>query len=211
MKILIVDDHPIIRNGIKQIILDISQSNLVDEAEETQEAVQKAVQNNYDLIIMDISMPGGGGLEALGQIKKIKPQARVLILSIYNNEQYISRAMKAGASGYLTKTSATDELHLAIKKIISGGKYFSSEVAQKLAHIFDSDHNKQKHSNLSEREFQIFCMLALGKSINEIGEELFLSPKTISTHYYRILNKMGMKKNSEIIHYAVKHSLIDVQ
>ena len=209
MKILIADDHPIVRNGIKQIISDISESYSIDEAEDANEVVQKVSRNDYDFIILDISMPKGGGLFALEQIKRIKPQTKVLILSIFNNEQYIFRAMNAGASGYLTKASATEELGLAIEKILSGRKYFSSEIIEKMATVLNSDFEKPKHDNLSEREFQIFCLLAQGKTTKEIAIELFISPKTVSTYYYRILNKMEMEKNSEIIHYAIKNGLID--
>jgi two-component system, NarL family, invasion response regulator UvrY len=209
MKILIADDHPIVRNGIKQIISDISESYSIDEAEDANEVVQKVSRNDYDFIILDISMPKGGGLFALEQIKRIKPQTKVLILSIFNNEQYIFRAMNAGASGYLTKASATEELGLAIEKILSGRKYFSSEIIEKMATVLNSDFKKPKHDNLSEREFQIFCLLAHGKTTKEIAKELFISPKTVSTYYYRILNKMEMEKNSEIIHYAIKNGLID--
>jgi len=210
MKILIADDHPIIRNGIKQIILEMSETHFVEQAEDSQEVIQKATHAEYDLIILDISMPGVGGLEVLSQIMQIKPQSKVLMLSIFNNEQYITRAIKAGASGYLTKSSATDELHLAIKSIISGKKYFSSEVIGKLSGLFDSEYEKPKHASLTEREFQVFCAIAKGQSINEIAGNLNLSSKTISTYYYRILDKMGMKKNFEIIHYAIKNSLIDI-
>lgn len=209
MKILIADDHPIVRNGIKQIISDISESYSIDEAEDANEVVQKVSRNDYDFIILDISMPKGGGLFALEQIKRIKPQTKVLILSIFNNEQYIFRAMNAGASGYLTKASATEELGLSIEKILSGRKYFSSEIIEKMATVLNSDFEKPKHDNLSEREFQIFCLLAQGKTTKEIAIELFISPKTVSTYYYRILNKMEMEKNSEIIHYAIKNGLID--
>ncbi len=210
MKLLIADDHPIVRNGIKQIVSDISESYSIDEAEDANEVIQKVNQNDYDFIILDISMPKGGGLFALEQIKKSKPQTKVLILSIFNNEQYIFRAMKAGASGFLTKASATEELGLAIEKILSGGKYFSSEIAEIMANVLETDFKKPKHFYLSEREYQIFCLIAQGKVTKEIANELYISPKTVSTHYYRILDKMEMKKNSEIIHYAIKFGLIDI-
>jgi len=209
MKILIADDHPIVRNGIKDILQDISASFSIDEAEDANEVVQKVIANDYDVIILDISMPGGGGLNALKQIKQAKPLTKVLMLSIYDDEQYINRALKAGASGYLTKSVASEELELAIKKVISGEKYLSSEVASKMATFIYSDKEKNKHELLSEREYQVFHQLAKGHTTNEIAEELHISPKTVSTYRERIMEKMGMSRNSELIHYAFKNKLID--
>ena len=148
MKLLIADDHPIVRNGIKDIIQDISASFEIDEAEDAHEVVQKVISYDYDVIILDISMPGGGGLNALKQIKQAKPLTKVLMLSIYDDEQYINRSMKAGASGYLTKSVASEELELAIKKVLSGEKYLSSEVASKMATFIYTDKEKNKHELL---------------------------------------------------------------
>jgi DNA-binding NarL/FixJ family response regulator len=209
MKLLIADDHPIVRNGIKDIIQDISPSFSIDEAENAHEVVQKVIANDYDVIILDISMPGGGGLNALKQIKQAKPLTKVLMLSIYDDEQYINRALKAGASGYLTKSVASEELELAIKKVIAGEKYLSSEVASKMATFIYSDKEKNKHELLSEREYQVFHQLAKGNTTNEIADELHISPKTVSTYRERIMEKMGMSRNSELIHYALKNKLID--
>jgi DNA-binding NarL/FixJ family response regulator len=154
-------------------------------------------------------MPGGGGLNALKQIKQAKPLTKVLMLSIYDDEQYINRALKAGASGYLTKSVASEELELAIKKVISGEKYLSSEVVSKMATFIYSDKEKPKHELLSEREYQVFSLLARGNTTTEIAEELHISPKTVSTYRDRIMEKMGMSRNSELIHYAIKNKLID--
>ena len=209
MKLLIADDHPIVRNGIKDIIQDISASFEIDEAENAHEVVQKVITNDYDVIILDISMPGGGGLNALKQIKVSKPDTKVLMLSIYDDEQYINRALKAGASGYLTKSVASDELELAIKKILNGEKYLSSEVASKMASYIYTQREKQKHELLSEREYQVFLYIVQGHTTSEIAEELHLSPKTISTYRDRIMDKMEMSRNSELIHYALKNKLID--
>lgn len=209
MKLLIADDHPIVRNGIKDIIQDISPSFVIDEAEDGHEVVQKVIANDYDVIILDISMPGGGGLNALKQIKQAKPLTKVLMLSIYDDEQYINRALKAGASGYLTKSVASEELELAIKKIISGEKYLSSEVASKMASFIYTDKEKNKHELLSEREYQVFNQLAKGNTTSEIAEELNISPKTVSTYRERVMEKMGMSRNSELIHYAIKNNLIE--
>lgn len=209
MKLLIADDHPIVRNGIKDIIQDISASFVIDEAEDAHEVVQKVIANDYDVIILDISMPGGGGLNALKQIKQAKPLTKVLMLSIYNDEQYINRSLRAGASGYLTKSVASEELELAIKKVISGEKYLSSEVASKMATFIYSDKEKNKHELLSEREYQVLIQLAKGDTASEIAEELHISPKTVSTYRDRIMDKMDMSRNSELIHYAIKNKLID--
>ncbi len=209
MKLLIADDHPIVRNGIKDIIEDISASFIIDEAEDAHEVVQKVTSNDYDIIILDISMPGGGGLNALKQIKMSKPDTKVLMLSIYDDQQYINRALKAGASGYLTKAVASDELELAIKKILAGEKYLSSEVAGKMASFIYSDKEKQKHELLSEREYQVFLFIVQGYTNSEIAEELHISPKTVSTYRDRIMDKMDMSRNSELIHYALKNKLID--
>lgn len=209
MKLLIADDHPIVRNGIKEIILDFSPSCKIDEAEDAHEVVKKVVSNNYDLIILDISMPGGGGLNALKQIKQAQPDTKVIMLSIYNDEQYINRSLKSGASGYLTKSVASEELELAIKKVLSGEKYLSSEVASKMASFIYSDKEKQKHELLSEREFQVFKLIVTGHKTSEIAEELHISAKTVSTYRSRVMDKMGMSRNSELIHFAIINKLID--
>ncbi len=209
MKLLIADDHPIVRNGIKDIIEDISASFEIDEAKDAHEVIQKVINNDYDIIILDISMPGGGGLNALKQIKMSKPDTKVLMLSIYDDQLYINRALKAGASGYLTKSVASDELELAIKKILAGEKYLSSEVAGKMASFIYSDKEKQKHELLSEREYQVFLFIVQGHTNSEIAEELHISPKTVSTYRDRIMDKMDMSRNSELIHYALKNKLID--
>jgi len=209
MKLLIADDHPIVRNGIKDIIQDISAAFEVDEAKDAHEVVQKVITSDYDIIILDISMPGGGGLNALKQIKASKPDTKVLMLSIYDDEQYINRALKAGASGYLTKSVASDELELAIKKILAGEKYLSSEVASKMASYIYTQRERQKHELLSEREYQVFLFTVQGHTTSEIAEELHLSPKTVSTYRDRIMDKMEMSRNSELIHYALKNKLID--
>ncbi len=209
MKLLIADDHPIVRNGIKEIINDFATSWLIDEAENAQEVIKKVIANNYDLVILDISMPGGGGINALQQIKQAQPDTKVLMLSIYNDEQYISRSLKAGASGYLTKSVASDELEISINKVLAGEKYLSTEVAAKMASFIYSDKEMEKHELLSEREFQVFKLIVKGFTTSEAAEELHLSPKTISTYRDRIMEKMGMSRNSELIHYAHKNKLLD--
>ena len=209
MKILIADDHPIIRNGIKEIIQDISATFIIDEAEDANEVVKKVIDNDYDIIVLDISMPGGGGLNALQQVKQSSPDTKVLMLSTFSDEEYINRALKLGASGYLTKAAATDELDLAIKKIIAGEKYLSSEAAAKMASFIYSHKEKSKHELLSEREYQVFHLIVQGYRTSEAAQELNISPKTISTYRDRIMEKMGMTRNSELIRYALAHNLIE--
>lgn len=208
-KILIADDHPVVRKGIKQIITDISNDFDIDEAGDGQEVLLKIQEVDYEIIFLDISMPKGGGLDALNQIKKTNPNIKVLMLSIYDDEQYIIRSLKAGASGYLTKSSAPQELEEAITKIMSGGKYISPSLTEKLVGLIGSDSELQRHESLSDREFQVLCLIAKGNSITDIAEDLFLSPKTVSTYRSRILEKMGMKNNSELIKYAITNNLVE--
>jgi len=207
IRILVVDDHPIVRKGLKQVLKHISKNYLIDEADNSQDAICKAIKNDYELITLDISMPKGGGLDALEQIMKIKPYSKILMLSVYDESQYIMRSMKLGACGYLTKTSAADELESAIKEIRSGGKYLSPSISDKIVQIFDNL-EKQKHENLTNREFQVFCFYAQGKATGDIASDLSLSPKTVTTYRSRLLNKLNLKNNYDIIKYAMKHNLI---
>jgi DNA-binding NarL/FixJ family response regulator len=209
MKILIADDHSIVREGLKQYVKTLDEVKLIDEAVNGNEAWTKIKDGEYDLVILDVSMPGMTGLEVLQKIKEKKLQTRVLILSVHPQEQYAIHAFKMGASGYLSKDSAFEELTLAIKKIASGGRYIASVFAEKLAfNDYDSD-TRRLHEKLSEREFQVMVMLAKGKSVTEISKEIFISDKTVSTYRARILEKMGMKKNAELTIYAIKNNLIE--
>lgn len=208
LKILIADDHVIIREGLKKIIDDSFDMKVVDEASNGQEVFDKVRENDYDGVVLDISMPGKSGLEILKDIKAEKPELPVLVLSMYPEEQYAVRVLKAGASGYLTKESAPDELISALQKITKGRKYVSSTLAELLAFDIGSNTNKQPHEILSDREFQVMCMIALGKTVKEIGEELLLSVKTISTYRARVLDKMNMKNNSQLTHYAIQNKLV---
>jgi two-component system invasion response regulator UvrY len=209
IKILIADDHMIVREGIKQIISEIPDMTVADEARTGHEALNKALTNDYDVVVLDITMPGVNGLDVMKQIKTQKPHLPVLVLSVHPEEQYAVRVLKAGASGYLTKESASDELIAAIRKISSGRKYITSSLAEKLAFDLESDTDKPRHESLSDREFQVLCMIASGKTVKEIAEDLFLSEKTISTYRSRILEKMNMKNNAELTHYAIKHGLVE--
>jgi two-component system invasion response regulator UvrY len=209
MKILLADDHSIVREGLKQYVRTLDEVEVIDEAVEGHEAWTKIKTESYDLVILDVSMPGMSGLDILRKMKENNLQTRVLILSVHPQEQYAIHAFRLGASGYLSKDSAFEELTLAIKKIVSGGRYIASAFAEKLAfNGFDSDTHKP-HEKLSEREFQIMVMLAKGKSVTEIAKGIFISDKTVSTYRTRILAKMGMKKNAELTMYAVRNNLIE--
>jgi len=209
IKILIADDHPVVRKGLKEIIEETPGMVVGGEASNGQEVLENVRKSDYDVVLLDISMPGRSGLEILKELKSEKPELSVLILSIHPEEQYAVRALKAGASGYLTKESAQDELIAAIRKASTGRKYISSSLAEKLAFYLEIDTEKPLHETLSDREYEVMCMIASGKTIKEVAEELFLSEKTISTYRSRILEKMRMKSNVELIHYALKHGLVD--
>ena len=208
IRILVADDHPIVRKGIIQVLKHISKTFLITEVDNGQDAIKKAVKNEYEVIMLDISMPIVGGLDVLKQIIKIKPHSKVLMLSTYNESQYIIRSMKLGASGYLTKSGAADELETAIKKLRSGGKYLSSAVAEKIAHMFD-DADRPLHGKLTNRELEVFCLYAAGKATGDIAKKLTLSAKTVSTYRARLLEKMNLKTNYDIIKYAMQYNLID--
>lgn len=209
MKILIADDHTIVREGIKQIVKTLPEVTLIDEVADGDEAFAKILSTDYDMVILDISMPKMTGLDLLQRMKSRDIKTRVLILSFYPQEQYAIRAFKLGASGYLSKDSAFEELHLAIKKIAAGGKYVSSALAERLIFQDMEIEGKLAHEKLSEREFQVMIMLAKGKSLVEIGNEIFISDKTVSTYRARIMEKMGLKSNTELTIYALKNSLIE--
>lgn len=209
IKILVADDHTIVREGLKQIVGDVGDMVVADEAGNGQEALQKIREGDYDVILLDISMPGRSGLEVLKDIRAEKPKLPVLILSMHSEEQYAIRALRAGASGYLTKASAPDELIGAIRKVSRGRKYVTASLAEKLALELDVDADKPPHEMLSDREYQVMLMLASGKSVKEIADELCLSVKTISTYRSRILEKMNMKKNAELTLYAIQNHLVD--
>ena len=208
IRILVVDDHPIIRKGLKQIIEETYDLIVEEEASNGYEVLEKIQKKNFDVIILDLAIPGINGLDVLKQLKKIKPELPVLILSMYPEEQYAVRVLKAGASGYLTKESAPEELVKAIRKVKNGGKYISSSLAEKLAFNISVDSNKMVHELLSDREFQVMCMIASGKTVSEIADELSLSVKTVSTYRYRILDKMNLNNNAELTHYAFENNLI---
>jgi|WetSurMetagenome_2_1015567.scaffolds.fasta_scaffold409875_1 two-component system, NarL family, invasion response regulator UvrY len=209
IRILVADDHAIVREGLKQILGDVNDMSVSDEAADGQEALAKIRGGQFDVVLLDISLPGRSGLEILKEIKAERPKLPVLILSMHAEEQYAVRTLRAGASGYLTKASAPDELIGAIRKVSSGRKYVSASLAEKLALELDIDTKKPPHAILSDREYQVMLMLASGKSVKEIAGELCLSVKTISTYRSRMMEKMNMKKNAELTLYAVRNHLID--
>lgn len=209
IKLLIVDDHPLVREGLKWLLSDSHLPVSADEARNGQEALNKVWENDYHMVLLDISMPGRDGLEVLKQIKAIKPDLPILVLSILPEDLYELRALKAGASGYLTKTKSTDELLGAIQKILSGERYISLSLANKLAFSFDNGTKASSHEKLSDREFQVMRMIALGKAVNEIADEMCLSRKTIFKTKSSLKKKMKMKNNSEIVCYAVEQGLVE--
>jgi two-component system, NarL family, invasion response regulator UvrY len=209
IKIIIADDHPIVRAGMKQIIAEASDLLVADEAGDGHKLLSKIRKENFDVVVLDITMPQMNGLDVLKQLKIEKPKLPVIILSIHPEDQYALRVLKAGAAGYVTKASAPDELINAIRKVYRGGKYISPAIAEKLAFQLDSNFEEMPHEALSDREYQVLCMLASGKTVTEMADELALSVKTISTYRARILEKMDMKNNAELIHYAVQNRLVD--
>ena len=210
IKIIIADDHAIVREGLKQIVAEEKDMLVCGEAENASDLMELLNKEQWSIVVLDINMPGKSGLEALKDIKQIYPNLPVLILSMFSEDQYGLRAIKAGASGYLKKVSAPTELVIAIRKIVSGRKYINSSLAEKLAENLGSGNNIFLHDKLSDREYQIMCNIALGKSAEEIAVELALSINTVYTYRNRILEKMSMKSNVELTQYAVQNKLIEV-
>ena len=209
IRIFVADDHAIVRQGLKQIVADTPDIVVADEASSGQEVLNKVLENDYDLVLLDITMPDRSGLDVLKELKSQRPELHILVLSIHPEEQYAVRVLKAGASGYLTKESAPDELIAAIRKVALGGKYISSSLAEKLAFDLEAGAEKPLHQTLSDREYQVMCMIASGKTIKEIAEESLLGTKTVHTYRSRILRKMKMKNNAELIRYAIENGLLD--
>ena len=209
LRIIIADDHPVVLKGLKEIIEEHFDDVTIDTSSRGYELLNKINNNDYDIVLLDISLPDINGLEVLREIKKKKRKLPVLVLSMYPEEQYAARALKAGANGYLTKRSASDELVLAVRKILSGKKYVSPAFAEKMILDFESDTEKPPHENLSDRELQVLCMMGKGKAVKDIAGELHLSPNTVRTYRTRILEKIGVKGTSELIHYAITHSLTE--
>ena len=208
IRILVADDHAIVRQGLKQIVADESDMEVVGEAQTAQEALDLAQQREWDVIVLNISMPGRGGFEALKALKQTHSKRPVLVLSMYPEDQFAVRAFRAGAAGYMTKESAPEELVQAIRKVVRGGKYVSPSLAEKLAAELGDDTERPPHEALSEREYHVLCLLASGKTVTQIAAEMSLSAKTISTYRARLLEKMRMKTNAQVTRYAIEHRLV---
>ncbi len=209
IKILVADDHAVVREGLKQIISEVSDMIVADEVTNGLDAIKKASEKVYDIVLLDIAMPGKNGLDVLKTLKSKNPKLPVLMLSVHPEEQYAIRALRAGASGYLTKESAPEELIRAIRKISRGGKYLSASLAEKLVIELEDNEQRPCHKLLSDREYQVMCMFASGKTTKEIAEELSLSTQTVSTYKSRILHKMKMNTMADVIRYALKFGLVE--
>ena len=208
MRILIADDHAIVRKGLKGILLEEYPTAFIGDACDAEELVKMVFEDTWDLIISDLSMPGRSGLDALKQIKQSYPKLPVLIMSIYPEDQYAVRAIRAGASGYFNKNSIHEELFKAIESVRRGKKYITPAVAEKLADALPLDQTPKPHQSLSDREFEVFKLLASGKMVSEIGHQLSLSSNTVSTYRSRILEKMNMHSNGELMRYAMEQNLL---
>ena len=208
LSILIVDDHAIVRRGIREITEEIPGETVVDEAENGRQALKNMDLKNYGLILMDIAMPGENGLEILRQIKKMNRRQKVIILSMYSDESYVYRAMKAGADGYVTKDNTPDELVEAILTVMDGKSYISSSLKDEMDGALEDRSEEKVHARLTNREFQVMLLIASGSSVSEIADKLCISVKTVSTHRAAILDKMKMRNNSELTHYVIKEELI---
>ena len=208
MKILIADDHTIVRKGIKQILMEEFIEAEIEEVADGNEMLHKIRSEKFDIVISDITMPGRSGLESLKQVKEEFPKLPVLILSMHSEDQYAIRVLKAGASGYLTKDSAPEELVKAVKQILSTGRYISPVVAEKLAENINQNSSEELHESLSDREFEVLKMIGSGKTVSEIAQILSLSVNTISTYRVRILEKTKLHSNSEVMHYVLENKLV---
>ncbi len=209
IRVVIADDHTIVREGLRQLLQASVDFDIVSEARDGHEVMQRVRELDFDVLLLDMSMPGKSGMELIKQVKSERPRLRILVLSMHQEHQYAVRAIKAGASGYLTKESASSQLAAAIRKVACGGAFISAEVAEQLALSAMPQAEGLPHTALSDREYQVFRLLVSGKTVSEIGAELNLSVKTVSTHKARLLQKMGVANQTELVHYAIRHRLID--
>src|SRR5215510_5866066 len=209
IKVCVVDDHAVVREGLKRIIAENPGMAVTAEAGDGHEALKVIQSEPCDVVLLDITMPNRSGLDVLKQLHSESPRLPVLVLSMHSDDQYAVRVLRAGAAGYLTKESAPARLVQAIRKVVRGGKYVSPTLAERLVYDLDSDSTKAAHEILSDREYQVLCMIASGKTVTQISEELGLSVKTISTYRVRLLEKLNMKNNAELTRYAIKEGLVD--
>jgi len=209
IRLLLADDHTIVRAGLKELLAETVDIAVVGEAGNGHEVLAQVRERDYDVAVLDMSMPGRNGIELIKQLRKEKPRLRILILSMHSEAQYAVRAIKAGASGYLTKDSAADQLVAAIRRIAGGGAWMSPEAAELLARDYERPADAAPHTLLSDREFQVLQLIVAGKSLTAIADELSLSVKTVSTHKTRILEKMGISSQVELVRYAIRHGLLD--
>jgi len=208
IRVLVADDHAVVRHGLKQILSEEPDIQEVGEAGSVAEALRMGREAEWDVVILDITMPDGSGLDILRELKHQKPQLPVLVLSVHSEDQYALRVLRSGAAGYLTKECAPQELVQAVRRVVAGGKYVGLDLAERLAEVLAGDRDAQAHEQLSDREFQVLCLIGSGKSAGEIAQELSLSPKTVSTYRRRVLDKMHMNSNVELTRYVLEHQLI---
>jgi DNA-binding NarL/FixJ family response regulator len=208
IRVLVADDHAIVRRGLKLILSEEFERVVVGEAQNGKELIEQIEKDDWEVVVLDITMPGRSGLDLLKEIKRLRPQLPVLILSMHSEDQFAVRAFKAGAAGYMTKEKAPEELVKAIKKVLAGGKYVSATLAETLVSGLEVDTDKPAYESLSEREYQVLRMIASGKTVKEIADELSLSMKTISTYRTRILEKLRMRTNAELTYYALANKLV---
>jgi DNA-binding NarL/FixJ family response regulator len=209
VRVVIADDHTIVREGLKQLLLAAGVFEIAGEARDGHEVLKLAREQDFDVLLLDLSMPGKSGMDLIKQVKSERPRLRILVLSMHQEHQYAVRAIKAGASGYLTKDSASTQLVSAIEKVASGGAFISAEVAEQLALGAMPQTEGPPHTSLSDREYQVFRMLVSGQAVSEIASELNLSVKTVSTHKARLMEKMGIENQADLVRYAMRHRLVD--
>jgi len=209
IRAIVADDHAVVRRGLRELLSESREVAVIGEAGTARETLDQVRSGKWDVLVLDINLPDGSGLDVLRQVKQEYPQLPVLMLTIYAEEQFAVRALRAGAAGYLTKESAPEELVDAIRKVVHGGRYISPALAERLAMLADPQAERQPHETLSDREFQVFRTLASGRTVSQVADLLHLSVKTISTYRARVLEKMGLQTNAELTMYAVRNGIVE--